>query len=327
MSKIENAPENKEAPKEEADSLVDIIEQMKKEAPAELEKIFGDVDRKFAERMEGSKDKPESPKKFLILECTEMKEVLGKLTILADERLDSSNVEMIDVVANTSALPENLDGISGILISGSASDIVEKGEKAWIGQTEAFVKKALDAGIPVLGVCFGIQLHADLMGRDVPKNQGGREMGIWKTAVYMENENPNPIFDGIPFQESEDGKARSALVETVGSHAYHADISRDTAREKMYGYHYTDTGHGYPMIETEGSFIGFQFHPELGTPEGLAFLEGLVKKRADKLVADGRDPQAILQEIDAYKKRIAEEGGVPINVKLLQNFVSMTLKE
>ncbi|MEK7542932.1 MAG: hypothetical protein AAB503_01325 [Patescibacteria group bacterium] len=328
MENLENTgrrAEHKEKLEKGEESLPQALEELKREGPIEFKKASGAVKAKFEKRMAESQDKPKESKKFLILECSGLDGLLGQLTVLSDERLDASNTEMIDVIAQTDKLLQSLDEVGGVLITGSASDIVEKEQKPWIAETEKFIKKALDKKIPVMGVCFGIQLHADLNEREVPRNEGGREMGISKTSIYMEEEQPHPIFKGIEFQEAPDGKTRSAIVETVSSHAYHVEPKNHG--ETLYGYNFTKTGHGYPMIEIDGSFIGVQFHPEMSLPEGLDLMEATVKNRADKLIADGKNPRAILEEFEDYKARIVKGGQTPDNAKFLQNFVSIVFEK
>lgn len=315
----EGAPVNNEALRKPSETLVSEIEELKESGSAEFQQISADIRQKYEERMAETGSLEKAPKKLLILECTDMDYLTGRLMVLSDSRLGANNVEMVDAVNKGQNL--SMENVGGIIISGSASDIVEKEQKPWIGEMEEFVKKALAEKIPVMGICFGIQVHADLKGREVPKNEGGREMGIWDTAVYLEgDEAKHPIFNGLDFQQDDQGR-KSALLKTVGSHAYHAGYDPVTEEKNIHGIHFTETGHGYPMIEIDGSFVGTQFHPELSIPEGLALLKTLVKKRADKLVADDKDPKAILKEIEQYEIDIKE--GKNDNRTFLNNFVSM----
>lgn len=305
------------------------LAELAKEGSEEFEEITKSIDEKFAMQMEKSNNYEKEPKKLLILECTGMDDVLGKLIVLSDERLGATNVDMIDVTTKADELPANFDEISGIVISGSASDIVEKNEKQWIGKIEKFVEKGLEKNVPVLGICFGIQVHADMKGREVPKNEGGREMGVWNTSIYLdEKEAEHPIFKGIDFKEEKNGQEikKSAILETTGSHAYHVEYDPKAQHDSMHGFNFTQDGYYYPMVETDGAFVGLQFHPELSGAEGLAFLKCLVKKRSDKLIADGKDPKEILKRLDEYEAEISSKQ-THDNVRFLQNFVSMVFEK
>jgi GMP synthase-like glutamine amidotransferase len=319
----ERAPVNNETLRKPNETLVSEIEELKESGSVEFQQISTEIKKKYEERMAETGSLEKSPKKLLILECTDMDYLMGRLMVLSDGRLGANNVDMVDAVNDGKDL--SLDNVGGIIVSGSASDIVEKEQKPWIGEMEEFVKEALDRKIPVMGICFGIQVHADLKGREVPKNEGGREMGIWDTAVYLEgDEVKHPIFNGLDFQQDDRGR-KSALLKTVGSHAYHAGYNPPTEERNIHGIHFTESGHGYPMIEIDGSFVGTQFHPELSIPEGLAILKALVKKRADKLVADDKDPKAILKEIEQYEIDIKD--GKNDNRTFLNNFVSMVFEK
>jgi GMP synthase-like glutamine amidotransferase len=294
----------------------------------EFEEISKGIEKKFKSRMEGTANLERLPKRLLILECTNLDDLLGRLIVLSDERLDSTNLDMLDVANKADQLPSSFDEISGIIITGSPSDIAEKEQKPWIGIMEKFIKKALERNIPVLGICFGIQAHADLKGREVPKNKGGREMGVWETDIYLsESEAEHPIFKGIDFKEEANGQKilKSASAETLGSHAYCVEYNPKKQAESMHGFHFTEEGNYYPMVEVDGSFVGLQFHPEMSIPEGISILKSLVKKRSDKLIADGKDPKEILKGLEEYQAGL-DEKAVPDNVKFLRNFVGIALE-
>lgn len=310
-------------------SLTQELFEFIKEGSGEFDKISEDIEKKFRTRMEKPSNQEKKPKRLLILECTGMDELLGKLTVLSDDRLDATSIDMTDVTNEVENLPSDFEEIAGIIITGSPADIVEKEQKPWIGKVEEFIKKALDQNIPTLGVCFGIQVHADLRGREVPKNKGGREMGVWDTRIYLsEKEASHPIFKGINFKEerNEQRGMKSASLKTLGSHAYCVEYDPKAQAETLHGFHFTEGGNCYPMIETDGSFVGLQFHPEMSISEGIAVLQSLVKKRSDKLVADGKDPKKILEELDKYKVEL-NSNETPDNVKFLRNFISISLDE
>lgn len=299
------------------------------EGSQEFEKISEDIEKKFKSRMEKTSSLERLSKRLLILECTGLNDLLGRLIVLSDERLDSTNVNMLDVTTQANELPRNFDEIYGIIITGSPADIAEKEQKPWIGEMEKFIKEALQRNVPVLGICFGIQVHADLKDRDVPKNIGGREMGVWDTDIYLnENEANHPIFKGINFSEEKNEKniLKRTSLKTLGSHAYCVEYNPKVQADSMHGFHFTQEGNYYPMIEIDGSFIGLQFHPEMSIPEGIAILKSLVKKRSDKLIADGKDPEAILKELDEYQVGL-DANEVSDNAKFLRNFLDILLNK
>ncbi|MDP8299130.1 MAG: glutamine-hydrolyzing GMP synthase [Candidatus Tantalella remota] len=73
----------------------------------------------------------------------------------------------------------------GIIFSGGPSSVYDKG-------APGFDKRVLDLGIPVLGICYGMQLIGKLAGGNIRKS-GKREYG--HTLVNFDRR--NPLFKGI----------------------------------------------------------------------------------------------------------------------------------
>lgn len=312
-------------------SLVEILEEMKaeemtEEGKGEMNKVLAEIKEDYGKRIEKTKELPRKKKRILILDCSDTI-ALGPLTVLADKRLNASNVDMVDVIKKIESLPPSLDEVAGVIITGSSANIEDKEKSGceWIQKTEEFVKKVLAKNIPTLGVCFGIQMHADIQGREVPKNEGGRELGVWRTSIYRDETIPqHPIFKGIEFQKDPQSDKESTLIETLGSHAFHAGYGKPE-RTKLYGLHYTKKGDAYPMIEIEGSFVGLQFHPECSTKHGIELLEAIGKTRYNILKEEGKNPDKIYQELQEYRKNNDLEDND--NLRFLNNFVDWAMEK
>ena len=110
---------------------------------------------------------------------------------------------------------------------------------AWLGQELAVLKRAHDAGVPVLGICFGGQALAAALGGEVTRAPE-QEVG-WYT---IDSDDPDLISTGPWFQ-------------------WHGDqfTSPPGARE------FASTAVG-PQAFTIGRSLGVQFHPEI-TPDQL----------------------------------------------------------
>jgi len=66
----------------------------------------------------------------------------------------------------------------------------------WIAEETAFIRSALLAGMPVIGVCLGSQFLAKALGATV---QPGKALEIGKTQILLTNEGQNdPVFNGFP---------------------------------------------------------------------------------------------------------------------------------
>lgn len=58
-------------------------------------------------------------------------------------------------------------GERAVVILGSDASVVGGGSEPWIPAEIAFVRRAAEAGVPVLGICFGAQVLAAALGGDV----------------------------------------------------------------------------------------------------------------------------------------------------------------
>ncbi len=78
----------------------------------------------------------------------------------------------------------------GAVVTGSRSSVYW--DEDWIQPTKAWVSDAIDRGIPFLGVCWGHQLLADVLGGTV-EDMGAYEVGY----SSIEQVGESRLFDGI----------------------------------------------------------------------------------------------------------------------------------
>jgi GMP synthase (glutamine-hydrolysing) len=78
-----------------------------------------------------------------------------------------------------------------VVVSGSQTAVYD--DHDWIDRTEAWVRDAVDAGLPVLGVCWGHQLLAQALGGTADP-MGEYELG-YEPIDRLEDD---PLFDGVP---------------------------------------------------------------------------------------------------------------------------------
>jgi len=143
----------------------------------------------------------------------------------------------------------------GIILSGGPKSVYDDGAPA--------VEEALfDLGIPVLGICYGMQLlarHFD--GNVVPT--GKREYGH---ADLVSQNTPGPLFDGFFI----DGKSPVWM-----SHGDHVEKIPD-------GFEIiaqTDNAPVAAIQNVDRNLYGVQFHPEVNhTPRGEIIVDTFVRK-------------------------------------------------
>ena len=161
----------------------------------------------------------------------------------------------------------------------------------WIEREKRLLERATEADVPVLGICFGGQLLARVLGGRCYRAEGS-EIG-W---LPVRTRDPELVPEGPWFQ-------------------WHFDTF--SAPEGATVLAETDLG---PQAYVIGRSLGVQFHPEV-TP---AIMEDWVRVYRHELDGDGVDPDALLQEtydraasahdssrrlLDTYLERVAKLGG------------------
>jgi GMP synthase (glutamine-hydrolysing) len=99
------------------------------------------------------------------------------------------NVELVEFHCPSGELPENFR-FDGFVITGSRASVYW--DREWIGRLKTWVGEAVRAGVPALGICYGHQLLADVMGGRVD-GMGEYEIG-YRT---VEHDGKSPLLDGI----------------------------------------------------------------------------------------------------------------------------------
>lgn len=187
--------------------------------------------------------------------------------------------------------PEKLDGVVGIIITGSVNEVYENTN--WMEKTKNFVKKIIEKKIPLLGVCFGYQLVAQMFGGKVERNPKGREIGT--CLISLENE---AIKDDLFLNIPKKFKVQESHVSAV------TVLPKKAIR--LAGNNY-----GTQAFRIKNQKIwGVQFHPEV-TPDDL---KKVIKFRQNILLSEGLDARKIYAEVTLTKDA----------QKILQNFLNIT---
>lgn len=67
--------------------------------------------------------------------------------------------------------PHAIDSFDLLIIMGGPMGIYDYKENPWLRDEKDFIKQVLEAGKPVLGICLGAQMLADILGARVYKNR------------------------------------------------------------------------------------------------------------------------------------------------------------
>ncbi len=160
-------------------------------------------------------------------------------------------------------LPDAPDGLPWLCALGSEHSPAEQDAPAWVAAEIAFLRAALDAGVPVLGLCFGGQALAAAAGAQV-RPADPPEVG------WQEIETSDP--DRIP--------AGPWL------HFHYDQLDVPPGAEEL------ARSSAGPAAFALGPSLGLQFHPEVT----LEIMDDWVRTYRHELDADGVDPDELMDE-------------------------------
>jgi GMP synthase (glutamine-hydrolysing) len=89
-----------------------------------------------------------------------------------------------------------LGSYAGLIILGGPMGVYERDQYPWLNEELALIRRFIDAGTPVFGICLGSQLAAAALGADVHPN-GRQEIGWFDVAMSEDTVN-DPLLHGLP---------------------------------------------------------------------------------------------------------------------------------
>ena len=200
-----------------------------------------------------------------------------------------SEISPFDTPISSLAKP----GVIGIILSGGPSSVSDPG-------APTVPREVFELGKPVLGLCYGLQLLAHLLGGKVERSQN-REYGPAEFQVLK----PNPLFKGV--------KRRSKVWMSHG----------DTVKKLPPGFILTGSTRSVKaaaFFHPQKKLYGVQFHPEvMHTEEGkkiLANFLSICRVRRDWTLASfiKTETEAIRQQVGNSQVLCAVSGGVDSTV-------------
>lgn len=95
----------------------------------------------------------------------------------------------------TEAPAPDLDGVAGLVVLGGAVDVDQADGLPWMRDELALLGRALDIGIPVLGLCLGSQMLARALGGEV-RRLAVPEIG-WHPITMTAAADRDPLLTGL----------------------------------------------------------------------------------------------------------------------------------
>lgn len=183
-------------------------------------------------------------------------------------------LHIVDVAAGESLPAAN--GVAGAIVTGSAAMVTEK--LPWSEATAGWIRDAMDAELPLFGVCYGHQLMTHALGGRVDYLPGGREIGT-QSIELAAGQTSDRLADGLPARFRAHTTHEQSVLETPPGAVVLARSARDPHQLLRYGPH----------------ALSSQFHPEFSADVMRAYIH---RKHAD-MRREGFDPQRSYREVAA----------------------------
>ncbi len=161
-------------------------------------------------------------------------------------------------------------GHAGILVTGSGAMVSDR--EPWSEAAAAWLRAAVEDGLPVFGICYGHQLLAHAFGGKVADNPQGRQMGTVEVVPT-----PAAATDRLFREVSAPFRAQATHRQSVLVPPRDAVVLARTAMDACAAFRIGE--HAW----------GVQFHPEFSARH----MQGYIAARAAVLRSEGLDPIAM----------------------------------
>jgi GMP synthase (glutamine-hydrolysing) len=193
------------------------------------------------------------------------------------------------VVYEGETLPKPRE-LAGVVVTGSSALVSAR--EPWSERAAAWMREAVVAGTPLLGICYGHQLLAHALGGRVGRNPRGGEIGT-VTVELQAAARQDPLLGGLPARLT----VQATHVESVLELPPGARLLASSA---------TDPHQAFACGERAW---GVQFHPEFDAEVVRTYLE----VRREEIREEGIDAEAL--------ERAVEES--PHGTQLLRRFAQL----
>ena len=202
--------------------------------------------------------------------------------------LRREQVQVVDVAADEVLPPAQ--AVAGAIITGSGAMVTER--LAWSERVAGWIRNAMDAELPLFGVCYGHQLMSHALGGRVDYLPGGREIGTQPIEL-----SPGSASDPLTRILRGSFRAHTTHEQSVLEPPAGATVLARSARDP------------HQLLRYSPNAISTQFHPEFNAEVMRLYIR---RKRAD-LRREGADPEQIFRAV----------GATPMARRLLRQFARL----
>ncbi|MCK6446844.1 MAG: glutamine-hydrolyzing GMP synthase [Planctomycetes bacterium] len=177
--------------------------------------------------------------------------------------------------------------LAGVILSGGPASV-------YAPDAPHLPRGILELGVPVLGICYGIQWMAQALGGKVERADR-REFGRTPISIVRSED----VFEGVG--------GRTVVWMSHGD-----QISQPPAGFEVYAS--SDTCPFAAIGDAKRGFFGFQFHPEVShTVRGRELIENFVLRTCG-LSGDWRPASIVEREVKAIREQVGEHGEVVLGL-------------
>ncbi len=182
------------------------------------------------------------------------------------------------------------EAFSMVAITGSDAMVTDRSD--WVETTAAWLRAAIGAGTPVLGICFGHQLLAHALGGTVAYNPAGVEVGTVDIRLDSAGRG-DPLLGGLPARFPAQLSHRQSVQQLPPG----AQVLAGSAADR------------HQAVAYAPGVWGLQFHPEFDA----AIIRHYVNYYRQLLAQEDRDADALL----------AATAATPASASLLRRFAQL----
>lgn len=187
--------------------------------------------------------------------------------------LEQRPTQVVRVYANETLGP--VRDYAAAIITGSPANVTDK--LPWSEQTAGWIRDAMDAGLPVLGICYGHQLMAYALGGRVDYNGAGRETGTQMVSLTAQGL-ADELLQGVPARFAANLIHEQSVIEVPSCATVLAYNEHDP----------------FQMLRLGDRAVSMQFHPEFSAPIMSSYIEVL----HEMLAGEGANVAALAASVE-----------------------------